>query len=169
MLTAYRAVRHPRVIAAALVGLLSLAAFSFTACTAEVQAELQTYSGINSIRQDAGLPPLTPDPELVALARLRSSDMATNNYFSHKPPDGCNFVCLMDQHGVAHSYTGENIAWNNWDWKETAAVAVDMWHKSPPHLENILNCHYTRFGTGVAEASDGKIYYTMLFEGNAAC
>jgi len=141
----------------------------FTACSPESNAELQTYPGINAIRQQHGLPPLQADAGLVAVARLRSQDMAAKSYFSHNPPDGCNYVCLMDRNGVPHSYAGENIAWNSYDWKQTAAVAVDMWKNSPPHLANILNCHFTRFGTGVAKGADGKIYYTMLFEGNGAC
>ncbi|HYM16028.1 MAG TPA: CAP domain-containing protein [Dehalococcoidia bacterium] len=155
--------------------LLAVAAFGIAAvaflsgCTPEVNAEMTTYTGINLIRAKAGLPALTPDNQLVLVARIRSKDMATNNYFSHNPPNGCNYVCLMDQNGVAHAYAGENIAWNNWDWSQTAAVAVQMWNNSPPHMENILNCHFTRFGTGVAQAADGKIYYTMIFEGNRAC
>lgn len=168
-MTTWRTLRRPRIIAAAVFASLAIASIAFAGCTAEVQAELQTYSGINGIRQDAGLPPLTPDPALIELARARSRDMAANDYFSHSPPDGCNFICLMDRANVPYAYTGENIAWNTWNWKETAAVAVDMWYRSPPHMENILNCHYTRFGTGVAEGPGGKIYYTMLFEGNAAC
>lgn len=145
------------------------AAFLLTACTPELNAELTTYSGVNAIRLQAGLPSLTPDANLVKIARLRSADMAANNYFSHYPPSGCNFICLMDQYGIPHAWAGENIAWNTWDWSQTADVAVQMWKNSPPHLENILNCHYQRFGTGVVKAADGKIYYTMIFEGAAAC
>jgi uncharacterized protein YkwD len=153
-----------------LVAAFGLAAIAvLTGCTPEVNAELKTYDGINQIRINAGLPPLTPDNQLVELARIRSKDMAARGYFSHNPPDGCNYVCLMDDHGVAHSYAGENIAWNNWDWSQTADVAVDMWYHSPPHMENILNCHFTRVGAGVAKASNGKIYYTMIFEGNGSC
>ena len=58
---------------------------------------------------------------------------------------------------------------NNYDWGQSAPVAIQMWHDSPAHLENILNCHYERFGTGVVEAPDGKIYYTMLFDGMRDC
>jgi len=141
----------------------------FSACTPEANAEMTTYSGINAIRQQHGLPPLRPDGQLVGVARIRSADMAANGYFSHTPPNGCNYLCLMDQNSVGHSYAGENIAWNTWPWNQTASVAVDMWRNSPPHMENILNCHYQRMGTGVVKASDGKIYYTMVFEGNAAC
>jgi uncharacterized protein YkwD len=145
------------------------AAALLTACTAEVSAEMTTYSGVNAIRQQAGLPPLTPDANLVKIARLRSADMAANGYFSHYPPNGCNYICLMDQYGIPHAWAGENIDWNSWDWNQTADVAVQMWKNSPPHLEDILNCHYQRFGTGVVKAADGKIYYTMLFEGDATC
>ena len=151
----------------ALVGIAALALFA--ACTPEANAEMQTYTGINAIRQQHGLPPLRPDAQLVNVARIRSADMATNNYFSHDPPNGCNYVCLMDQYRVGHSYAGENIAWNTYDWVQTAGVAVQMWENSAPHLENILNCHYTRFGTGVVKARDGKVYFTMIFEGNASC
>lgn len=154
-------------VGAAIIALASLA--FLTGCGPEVQAEIDTYGGINAIRAKHGMPPLQPDKQLVDVARIRSRDMAVKNYFSHDPPDGCNFVCIMDNSGAPHAWAGENIAWNNWDWDKTAEVAVNMWRNSPPHLENILNCHYERFGTGVARASDGKIYFTMVFEGNASC
>jgi uncharacterized protein YkwD len=147
---------------------IALAALA-SACSPEQLAELKTYDGINRIRAERGLPPLEADARLVEIARIRSRDMAARGYFSHDPPDGCNFVCLMDSNGVPHAWAGENIAWNNFPWDQTADRAVIMWKDSPPHLQNILNCHYERFGTGVARAADGKIYYTMIFEGNRAC
>lgn len=156
-----------------LLPLLALAGLAFaalaSACSPEQLAELKTYDGINRIRAERGLPPLQADARLVEIARIRSRDMAARGYFSHDPPNGCNFVCLMDSNGVPHAWAGENIAWNNFPWDQTADRAVIMWKNSPPHLQNILNCHYERFGTGVARASDGKIYYTMIFEGNRAC
>jgi uncharacterized protein YkwD len=155
--------------ALALAGLFGLLSLALVACTPEQQAEGKTLSGINAIRQQHGLPPLVPDGNLVTVGRIRSKDMAARGYFSHNPPDGCNYVCIMDANRFPHAYAGENIAWNTWDWKETAEVAVKMWRNSPPHMENILNCHYERFGTGVAKAADGKVYYTMIFEGNRAC
>jgi uncharacterized protein YkwD len=151
---------------AGVVGLLAMALLS--ACTPESAAEIKTYNGINQIRAEHGLPPLTPDPGLVAVARLRSKDMATKNYFSHTPPDGCDYVCLMNQQGVPYAWAGENIAWNTWGWDKTANVAVDMWRNSPPHFRNITDCHYERVGAGVVKVGE-RVYYTMLFEGNRAC
>lgn len=159
--------RALKVLAVLGFGVVALAAF--TGCTAEQAAENKAYSGINAIRVERGLPPLTPDAGLISVARARARDMAARSYFSHEPPDGCNYVCLMDAYRVPHAYAGENIAWNTWDWKQTADVAVDMWRKSPPHMVNITNCRYERFGTGVAKGADGKIYYAMIFEGNRAC
>jgi len=159
-----------RPLAALAVLMMGLLAVAFlTGCSPEVQAELTTYTGINAIRAKHGLPPLQPDKQLVDVARIRSKDMAAQNYFSHDPPDGCNFICLMDQRGAPHAWAGENIAWNNWPWGQTAQRAVTMWENSAPHLKNILNCHYTRMGTGVATTPDGRVYYTMIFEGNQPC
>lgn len=158
--------RLPAIVAAVLgAGALMLA----VACTPESSAELKTYDGINQIRAEHGLPAMTPDPALLTVARIRSRDMAARGYFSHDPPDGCNFFCLLQAQSIPISYAGENIAWNTYDWAKTADVAVQMWRNSPPHMENILNCHYERFATGVAKASDGKVYYTMIFEGARDC
>jgi len=168
-LIAVGVLRRPRAGLMAIVVLGFAALALLTACTPSVNAEMETYTGINAIRAAQGLPPLTPDANLVKVARIRSADMAAKGYFSHTPPDGCNYLCIMDNNRVPHSYAGENIAWNTWDWAQTADVAVQMWHNSPPHMENILNCHYQRFGAGVSKAPDGKVYYTMIFEGNASC
>ncbi|HZP56681.1 MAG TPA: CAP domain-containing protein [Dehalococcoidia bacterium] len=160
----------PRAALIALAGALLAAFAAFAAaCTPAEVAEVQTYAGVNAIRAEYGLPPLAADAELVHVARERSADMAQNHYFSHFPPDGCNYACLIDRDRGFHEYAGENLAWNNAGWDDTAAIAVQMWRDSPPHLANILNCHYQRFGTGAVRADDGVIYYTMVFEGDAAC
>ena len=108
-------------------------------------------------------------PALVEAARERSNDMAKTGHFAHDRIGGCptEFTCVLDRQGVPYAYAGENIAWNNWSWSSTAEHAVTAWKNSPPHFENIMNCHYTQFGTGVAQSADGKIWYTMIFEGNA--
>lgn len=162
-----RLLRRRSLFGMALLGVLGMALLS--GCSAQTAAEIKTYGGINAIRQERGLPPLAPDATLSGIARMRSQDMAAKGYFSHNPPDGCNFLCLFETHGIPTAYSGENIAWNDYPWAETADVAVRMWKNSPPHMENILNCRYTRFGTGVAQGANGRIYYTMLFEGNGSC
>ena len=154
----------------AIIALLGFAAIAvFSGCTPEAAAEGRTIQGVNDIRAQNGLPPLVADAQLTYVARLRSADMAAKGYFGHNPPDGCNYICLMQRNGVAFAWAGENIAWNTWDWAQTADVALDMWRNSPPHMQNILGCHYTRVGAGVVRAADGKVYFTMIFEGNRSC
>jgi uncharacterized protein YkwD len=160
-----------RVAALGAFGVISALAIAlFSGCTVEAAAEIRTYQGINQIRASRGLPPLVADGHLASIARIRSRDMAARGYFSHSPPDGCNYACLMDANGRPRDqYRGENIAWNTYDWTRTADVAVQMWRDSASHLQNILHCRYTRMGTGVARARDGKVYFTMLFEGRGGC
>jgi uncharacterized protein YkwD len=142
----------------------------FSGCQAQQQrAELAIYASINAMRADAGLPPLQPDARLVEIADARSTDMAANGYFGHVPPNGCDYACLMDQHGIAHRHAAETIAWNTHDWTQTTQVAIGAWTASPPHRAKLLDCHYQRFGAGVALAADGKIYFTAIFEGAATC
>ena len=154
-------------IVASVAALLMLALIS--GCTPEATAALKTYSGINAIRTQAGLPPLAVDESLAEVARIRSHDMATRDYFAHEPPDGCNAFCIMRAQGIGYAWAGENLELNNWDWPDSADGAVRTWRNSPEHLANILNCHYTRFGAGVEMGADRKIYFTMIFEGDAAC
>src|SRR5690242_8655357 len=111
-----------------LVAALCCAAITVTiACTRQESAEIATYGGINRIREAHGLPALVPDATLVRIARIRSQDMAAKDYFSHDPPDGCNYACLIDEFEGAHQFAGENIAWNNYSWADSAQVAVQMW------------------------------------------
>ncbi len=141
-----------------------------TGCTPEQVAEVRAYLGINEIRAESGEQPLAADPVLASVAQERADDMAAKDYFSHFPPDGCNYACLIDKLEGVHGYAGENLAWNlNVGWDDTAQVAVQAWRDSPPHMENIVDCHYQRFGTGVTQAPDNKIYFAMVFEGYASC
>jgi uncharacterized protein YkwD len=138
-------------------------------CGPEAGAELATYQRINSIRQESGVPALRPDATLVRIARARSEDMASNGYFGHVPRDGCDYTCMMARDGISYAYAGETIAWNTYGWARTPGAAVDTWAASPEHLATMVNCHYERFGTGVAVAASGRVYFTTIYEGSARC
>ncbi len=120
---------------------------------------------LNSERAAAGLPPLVVDPDLVAIARIRSSDMAARGYFSHTSPEGETAFTLIDEWGIGYSWAGENLARNNYPPSETVIVAVRDLMASPSHRDNILSVHYTRVGVGYAEDGDGMRYFTTVFVG----
>ena len=130
-----------------------------------VPLEADFIRRLNAERAAAGLPALAVDANLVSIARIRSSDMATRGYFSHTSPDGQSAFSLLDQWGIPYSWAGENLARNNYPLEESVAVAVHDLMASPPHRDNILNPNYTRVGVGYAEDGSGMRYYAIVFVG----
>ncbi len=149
---------------AILVFILPVAALSLS-CTVQEQMEQSLAVGINQLRAGANLPPLAVDPQLSAIARARAQDMATNNYFSHMPPNGCDARCMMIQSGLSVGWTGEVIGWNTAPADSSADEAVSMWRDSPGHHAAIIDSCFVRMGTGSAFAPDGRIYHVAVFEG----
>ena len=127
--------------------------------------EADFISRLNAERAAAGLPALAADGELVSIARIRSSDMASRGYFSHTSPEGQTAFTLIDQRGISYSWAGENLARNNYPLAETVAVAIRDLMASPPHRDNILSPNYTRLGVGYADDGSGMRYFTMVFVG----
>jgi len=127
--------------------------------------EADLIARLNAERTAAGLPALAVDGNLVAIARIRSSDMAARGYFSHTSPEGQSAFTLLDQWGIPYSWAGENLARNNYPVGETVAVAAEDLMASPPHRANILSPNYTRVGVGYAEDGSGMRYYTIVFVG----
>lgn len=126
-----------------------------SAITAEEEKMLQL---INQERAKAGAAPLTLDPELVRIARLKSQDMIDKNYFDHNSPTYGDPFTMMRNMGVQYGFAGENLAGN---------PSLDNAHEtlmaSPGHRKNILNPNYTRVGIGIVEGGRYGKMYTQLF------
>ncbi len=152
-------------LAAIVLGVALLA--TAAGCTPQQAMETNIALGLNRLRADNNLPPLTVDPALSSVARVRATDMATKGYFSHSPPDGCDFHCLFAKSNITAAWSGEVIAWNDYSAADTVNETLRLWQDSPPHFAVITNPCFTRMGTGVATAADGKIYYVAVFEGRA--
>ena len=123
--------------------------------TAEEKKMLQL---INQERAKAGAAPLTLDPELVRIARLKSQDMIDKNYFDHYSPTYGDPFTMMRNMGVQYGFAGENLAGN---------PSLDNAHEtlmaSPGHRKNILNPNYTHVGIGIVEGGRYGKMYTQLF------
>jgi uncharacterized protein YkwD len=125
--------------------------------------EAQLLTLLNNERIGHGVAPLAVDGRLEELARQRSDDMATRNYFSHTTPDGTMVFDQMNAEGIPYQMAGENIARNHEDPAISAEVAHDGFVNSPEHAENDLDPSFNSVGIGVAVARDGTIYFTELF------
>jgi len=134
--------------------------------TATMSAFAQAlFDAINVERVQEGMASLALDDCVVFVARLRSEDMAAQNYFAHTSPDGVSAFSLLDQYGVPHGWAGENLARNNYPDDESVGVAIRALMESEGHRANILSTNYTRMGVGALDDGAGMKYFTMIFTG----
>ena len=159
---------HP--IALALVatgaGLLALPgrALGWSDNSFSATAEQQLFTLTNQARASAGLPTLGWDATLAGIARWRSQDMATRDYFSHNiPPSGEMVFDVMDQQGYCYQLAGENIGWNNYPDDQATDEIQTMFMNSPDHRANILGPAWDSIGIGAYKGPDGKKMWAVVF------
>lgn len=127
--------------------------------TASLSAQEQSAGNLlNSDRARYALAPLSIDPGLSRIARIKSEDMRDNQYFSHTSPAYGDVRSMLRHFGVEFSAAGENIARHATIEKAQAAFL-----SSPGHRRNIMSSFYTRVGLGVALDPKGFVYLTQIF------
>lgn len=118
--------------------------------------EDQVLTLVNKERANAGLSPLTMDESLRKVARIKSTDMRTNGYFSHTSPTYGSPFDMMKQFGISYTAAGENIA----QGYTTPEQVVNGWMNSSGHRANILSSEFTHIGVGYD--ANGH-YWTQMF------
>ena len=134
--------------------------------------ETRIYELVQAERQklDPKAQKLTVDPELVDVARKRSTQMAQANSFSTGDPHA-SATMLMNEDAKFQGLVGENVAAQHYrpgsgiDVDAYAQRFVDSWLASKPHEENLSFADYDRTGVGAAVNGD-TIYVTQLFVTN---
>lgn len=120
------------------------------------EAERRVVELTNVERRNNGLPDLELHTELSRVARIKSEDMRTSDYFSHtSPTHGSPFDMIRDN-GISYQTAGENIARG----QQTPEQVVQSWMNSTGHRENILNADYTHIGVGYDENGH---FWTQMF------
>jgi uncharacterized protein YkwD len=157
---------------APLLGVILIATlFAAPAATAAEEAmtvsaaEAGMVAALNADRAAKGLVPVRIDTRLMAIARARSTDMATKNYFSHVQPDGRNVFDIIKSSGIAWFGAGEIIAMNNYPTLATSLQRSNLdWIASPGHYSVIISTSYNYVGVGLAvDAASGKKYWTAVY------
>jgi uncharacterized protein YkwD len=111
---------------------------------------------------------LALDPELVAIARKRSAEMARANSFAGNGDPHVSATMLMNQDAKFQGLVGENVAAQHYlpdqgiDIDAFAKRFVDGWIASKPHLDNLAFADYDHTGVGAAVNKD-TVYVTQLF------
>jgi len=75
-------------------------------------------------------------------ANKHTTDMASNNYFSHTSKDGRTMSDRIKAEGYSWSALGENIALG----QTTEKQVMESWINSPGHCANIMNGSFTEVG-----------------------
>ncbi|MDP5273255.1 CAP domain-containing protein [Chengkuizengella axinellae] len=120
--------------------------------------EQQVVDLTNAERAKYGLPALKVDDKLSEVARLKSVDMQSRNYFSHTSPSYGSPFDMMRSFGVSYSSAAENIAYG----QKTPQEVVNAWMNSSGHRKNILSTSYTHIGVGYVEQGN---FWTQMFIG----
>lgn len=97
--------------------------------------------------------------EQAALAH--SSDMETNNFFSHTGSDGLQVSDRVNATNYSWMAVGENIAAG----QATVSQVMQGWLNSPGHCRNIMSTSYTEVGTSLVNSTtaDYPTYWTQVF------
>src|SRR5581483_902814 len=125
----------------------------------------QVVSLINQHRASIGEGQLVTSPTLSASAVWKARHMAQFDYFDHDDPGpptattpARTFADRLQTCGYPYG-AGENIA----EGFPDAQSVVDAWLNSPGHKANIENASYVATGVGVAEGSNGEVYWVQDF------
>lgn len=109
------------------------------------------------------VPPLAWSCPLEAAAQGHSTDMATNNFFSHTGSNGSSVGDRASSAGYSWTAIGENIAAGT-SYSAVGAV-VQGWIDSPGHCANLMRSSYKELGAAKVSnpSSTYTVYWTQVF------
>ena len=113
---------------------------------------------VNAQRGRHGCGALAGSSALTELAQSYSTEMGTENFFSHTDPAGRSPWDRARALGIGN-LGGENIAMG----QQTPQAVMEAWMNSAGHRANILDCRYHSLGVGVYYGNNGGPWWTEDF------
>lgn len=101
----------------------------------------------NKERTKIGLSEVSENHALDEAAKLKASNMFSENYWAHFAPSGKTPWDFILGSGYKFTFAGENLAKNYYK----AEDIVSAWMNSPTHRDNLLNSKYDDIGIAVLE------------------
>jgi uncharacterized protein YkwD len=151
----------------AITSVFSLAAPTSAAAWAEgafsASSENDLVRLTNQSRASAGRKALRVDSTLRSIARWRSKDMITRDYFSHDIPGYGRVFDVMSDRGYCYHVAGENIGWNNASDATATGKIHNSFMGSADHRSNILGKDWDVIGIGAYKGANGKKMWTVIF------
>ncbi|HEU0242532.1 MAG TPA: CAP domain-containing protein [Candidatus Limnocylindrales bacterium] len=125
--------------------------------------ESQILTWMNRDRVAAGLVAYRRDGKLAYVAGKRAARMASLRTLSHTAA-GPNLGYQLSSYGVQWYDWGEAIGATSYPWGSKAAANLySMWKASAPHRALMMSTGFNYIGIGVARASNGSTYASIVF------
>ena len=121
--------------------------------------ELEVIRLVNEERAKAGLKPVTINPELCRVARIKAQEMSDLRYFAHNSPTYGSPSNMIRSFDIKYKEAGECLG------RQGGTVPDGVmwnWMHSPGHKMTILNSSYTEAGIGLAEDGKGLGYWSLM-------
>lgn len=129
--------------------------------------ESRLYKHINKLRAGLSLNELSWNDRLFSSAKLRSDEMAQNNYFEHRRADGGKWDSSIVSAGYPYVKAWENIAAvqnaiidGYADNSQLAQDIYDGWYNSPSHYDAMVNPDVKEIGLAVSVIGN-DVYATL--------
>ncbi len=122
--------------------------------------EGQMISLINQERAKAGLNELIIDNSLVKLAKEKSMDMVSHNYFGHNSKRLGTIYDQLQREQIVYERAAENLAGTG-----NVRKAQGYLFASPTHRWNMLNPKFKKIGVGIVRGGPFGAMITQLFLG----
>ena len=122
--------------------------------------EYTVLAAMNEQRVAAGVPELSFDGYLCALASIRAYEVS--QYWSHNRLDGSNWNTILTNYGYGYNTAAENLAQGSGNMG--GYTVVSLWANSEGHMANMINPDFTHTGVGVYHYN-GMTYVACLYTG----
>jgi len=124
--------------------------------------ESAIHAEVNEIRTQRHLITLQRLPELDAVARAHSRDMAQRGYFAHESPEGANPLDRLARAQVeGFTLAAENLGITN--RSDPTQEIIHGWLESTTHRTNLYSPPFNATGVGIVRAANGSLIYTQLY------
>ncbi|WP_035366240.1 divisome-associated lipoprotein DalA [Pseudodonghicola xiamenensis] len=120
--------------------------------------QYRMLDSVNSLRQAAGLQPVTLNAQLTAAAATHSRDMSVQNRPWHFGSDGSSPLDRVRRAGYYGEMLGENIS----ETYETELETLAAWMDEPGTRAVLLDKNARDLGFAWYQEPAGKIWWTLL-------
>ena len=125
--------------------------------TEDAAAESELLARANQSRQQAGMPPLRMNENLIEAARAHARLMIEQRQLSHQFDGEASLLKRLHGTGVPLNSVAENVAYN-----ASAGQVFDSFMHSPPHRSNLLDPDFNAVSFA-AFWSEGRLYVVQDF------